>query len=170
MLPDMQDTSRYDHILLPTDFSPASLRAMRTAILLAGHHQARLTVVHVLPRLTHLLAADLDHASADVLTQLLDSCKTDALVRLAALVAPYPELILYEIVEGEPAAAIASTATRLGIDLIVLGCYQRRRLLSCYRRRVATRLMRRAPCPVLLIKSDAHDALISACKGTEWLL
>ncbi len=164
MYPDTQyvaPIAPYDHILLPTDFSPASLRALHTAILLARHHQAHLTVVHVLPRLTRLLAADLDHTSADMLIQLLDGCRTDAFARLAALVSPYPKLMMYEVVEGEPAGAIASTATRLGVDVIVLGCRQRRRLLSCYRRRVTTRLMRRAPCPVLLIRAEAQDELIS---------
>ena len=42
---------RFKRILCPVDFSPASLRALDSAIQLASLHGARIHVLHVVPRI-----------------------------------------------------------------------------------------------------------------------
>ena len=73
---------RYEHFLVPTDFGCAAHQAMQTAQLLASRHQARITLLHVLPRLMHILATDIDHTSAESITTLHDTCKADSWNRL----------------------------------------------------------------------------------------
>jgi nucleotide-binding universal stress UspA family protein len=55
---------------------------------------------------------------------------------------------------ADPAAAIARTAEESRSDLIVMGTHGRRGLGRFLQGSVAERVMRRAPCPVLVVKTQ----------------
>ena len=55
------------------------------------------------------------------------------------------------VMTGDPAAAIAGTASRLSADVIVVGGKARRRLLGSS---LTDELVARAPCPVLVIRPE----------------
>jgi nucleotide-binding universal stress UspA family protein len=147
-----QAPATYSRLLVPTNFGPLAQQVVNTALALANRHGAELTILHVLPRLTKLLATDIDHVAAEMLVKIAEDCKTDALERLSTLVvADTIKQAMYQVVEGEPATAIVKTATRVGADLIIMGQY-RRRFANFLRCSVTTQVIRQAPCPVLVVK------------------
>lgn len=135
-------------ILFPTDYSEASHAALRYAVSLARHSQAKLMAVYVeppsLPPLgeSRGVAADLDQDEA-------------ALVTLLATVAAEGGVsVPHEFVKlrGDPAAEIVQLARQVNADLIVMATTGRtgwRRLLVGS---VAEAVIREATCPVLTMK------------------
>ena len=114
-------SARYDHFLVPTDFGAAAKQALRAAERLAQRHEARLTLLHVIPKLTHLIATDIDHASADIAATLYEASRVESHSQLDALVAASTRPIAYQVVEGNPADAIVRASIRLKVDLIIMG-------------------------------------------------
>jgi nucleotide-binding universal stress UspA family protein len=55
------------------------------------------------------------------------------------------------LMQREPAAAIVKAATRVGADFIIMGQY-RCSLSNFLRCSVTTKVVRQAPCPVLVVK------------------
>jgi nucleotide-binding universal stress UspA family protein len=62
------------------------------------------------------------------------------------------------LVEDDPVEAIVRTATERSADLIVLGSHGRHGLLHVLGGGVAERVMRAAPCPVMVVKLPKHPA------------
>jgi nucleotide-binding universal stress UspA family protein len=153
----------YTHILVPTDFGVAAAYALHKALALAQQHGAAVTVLHVLPRLSSMIAIDIDHASADIVTQILDEIYGDALSRLTALLPRQTAHPLHsQIVAGDTAMAILQAARRCRADLMVMGKPRRRVGWRVLGRNVARTVVRRAPCPVLLVEALARYELVKA--------
>jgi nucleotide-binding universal stress UspA family protein len=140
----------FREILFPTDFSPASAAAGRTAADLARRFGARLHVLHVVPPVT-------DPSPAP-----------------AALGAAVAELgaglaVVSEVASGFPARKIVEYARRKGIDLIVLGTHGRTGFSLALLGSVAEAVVRRAPCRVLTVPAvpaEAREAAVPA-EGEE---
>jgi universal stress protein A len=62
--------------------------------------------------------------------------------------------VKWEIIDemGRPADVVAETATKLGVDLIVLITHGRRGLARLVEGRIAEEVLRKAPCPVLAVR------------------
>jgi CBS-domain-containing membrane protein len=151
--------SRYDHLLMSTDFGAAATPALHTAVSLARQQRARLTLLHVLPRVTNFFATDLDHSSADTVAMLAEACQADALAHLKRLVPSDMERVSYRVEYGDTATVIVNTARAAGADLIIMGHRQRRRPYGL-RRGITKRVLKRAPCPILLVRAEAHYELV----------
>ena len=125
-------------ILYPTDFSPYSNQAYFHALGLAETYGASLTVVYVYePGSTDAAAGDRDYWR-NLLEQVRPSNP-----RIA---------VQHVLLEGDPATEIARYSADAGIDAIVIGTRgrsgeERLRLGS-----VAEKVMREAPCSVLVVK------------------
>jgi len=134
-------------ILHPTDFSDRSAHALRLACSLARDYGARLVVLHVaepppppyeqgvmLP-----VSADLDEERAD----------------LERLAVPDDDVIRVErrFEKGDPAAVTLRVADELHADLIVMGTHGRTGLSRLLMGSVAEKVVRRATCPVLTVKT-----------------
>lgn len=144
----------YSHLLVPSDGSPASSRAISAAIELARHFGARLTVLHVQP--SHLLP----------LSSLGEPLEPRTLELLLAASLRESERILEEgkrlaeeaavdvhceRIHGEhPHRAIVETAERLGCDLIVMASHGRRGLAGLLIGSETQKVLAQAPCPVLV--------------------
>jgi nucleotide-binding universal stress UspA family protein len=133
------------HVMVPVDFSEASLKALNAARDLVEATSA-LHVIHVLP-LLHPLdpgvvwdswndAERIQHAK-DALTERLGADFKD--VRL-------------EIAIGDPAREITERASKHGADLIVLPSHGRTGAARLFIGSVAERVVRFAHCPVLVLK------------------
>ncbi|MDL1862455.1 universal stress protein [Betaproteobacteria bacterium PRO7] len=144
------------HILCATDFSVASGAAQRRAALAAAQYGARLTLLHVVP-------ASLWEDAADELAGLaglgaLDpgQAERDAALRLqrhaeeigAGFGRPCDAQVRY----GRTAAQIAAAARELGADLLVVGAHGAHPVRDLAMGTTAQRLLRIAPCPVLVVK------------------
>lgn len=120
------------HILFPTDFSPASENAGKTAVDLARHFAATLHLVHVVPPVTDPTPSP--------------RAMLDAVARFA------PDLpVVTEILSGPPARRIVAYAKRAGIDLIVMGTHGRTGVSHLLLGSVSEAVVRRAPCRVLTV-------------------
>jgi CBS domain-containing protein/nucleotide-binding universal stress UspA family protein len=151
--------SRYDHLLMSTDFGAAATPTLHTALSLARQHQARLTLLHVLPRVSKFFATDLDHVSAETVAMLAEACQADALAHLETLIPSDMDRVSYRVEYGDTATIIVNTALAAGADLIIMGRRQRRRPYGL-RRGITKRVIKRAPCPILLVQAEAHYELV----------
>jgi nucleotide-binding universal stress UspA family protein len=120
-------------ILYPTDFSSYSTQAYFHALGLAETYGASLTVAHV-------------HSSTEVETEQLRE-------QLEEVRPTNPKIkVNHVLLEGDAAAEIARYAADAGIDVIVIGTHGRTGVDRLVMGSVAERVMREAPCSVLVVK------------------
>ena len=140
------------HMLVASDFSPASEPALEPARELAVRHGATLTVSHVYDSSPIMLgehpaftdAAALDAELRDKLQALMQD-KLDGVAggKMALLSAPNPVVGLSDYAREENADLIVvATHGRSGIARVVMGS-------------VAERIVRHAPCSVLIVRRSA---------------
>lgn len=121
----------YRRILVPTDFSAGSRRSFRLAARLAGLFGATVTVLHAVA----------DPADADGALASLRRFVPRELARRASRL----------VVEaGEPCAVILSMVKTIDADLVVLSTCGRDSLRDAVLGTHAQRVIRHAPCPVLV--------------------
>jgi len=154
MLLDLLESDRpagFDHVLVAVDFHAGTASTVAAGVALARQHRARLTLLHVLPSPSRsLLAPGVPREMLDwTRRQQRDQCLGD----LSRLVPRESDLEVGRLVmAGDPAAAIVGAASRLAVDLIVVGGRARRRFLGPS---LTDELVARAPCPVLVIRPEA---------------
>jgi nucleotide-binding universal stress UspA family protein len=130
-------------ILYPTDFSPYSNQAYFHAVCLAEAHGANLTVLYVLQPGSN--DADRDRRFwKDQLEQVRPGNP-----RIA---------VHHELLEGDPASEIARYAADARIDLIVIGTHGRTGEERLRMGSVAEKVMREAPCSVMVVKLQKRCA------------
>jgi universal stress protein A len=136
------------HVLVPTDFSADADYALEYAMTLASKLQARLTLLHVIEPLIvgsvetmpYLFIQDLE----DKITQTMAPYR--ARITAAGLSCDYA------IVHGVPFHVIVETARTDKVDLIIMGTHGRTGLRHVLLGSVAERVVRLAPCPVLVVR------------------
>src|SRR6056297_3342504 len=130
-------------ILVATDFSERSDRALRRATLLARRFGASLSIVHVVdddqPR--RIVDSEFDAASALLrdlrgTVETVDGIPCDTRVVLA-----------------DPFAGIAQTAGEIAPDLLVIGPHRRQVLRDVFVGTTAERTVRSVDCPVLMVNA-----------------
>lgn len=141
---------RIGRLLVPLDFSDASLEALEYALPIAQHHAASITLLHVLEPVAYGLDFTLMPAHRG------PAAKEEMAGRLKELAAPLQGrgLAVHCLVQGgAPADAIVEWAAERRPDLILMGTHGRRGLSHLVSGSVAEAVLRRAGCPVLTVKS-----------------
>ena len=143
-------------ILVATDFSDASAAATAYAFSLARSLNARLYVVHVVPEDdVRVLTAICVHLQSEVTpAALVETLYAEADKRLAKLVQDAHATDLVQerlIVTGQPVAAIMSWAAAKQVQIIILGTHGRGGVTRFLMGSVAERVLREAPCAVLVV-------------------
>jgi universal stress protein A len=140
-------------ILVPTDFSQPSDRALDYARDLARQFHASLHLLHVVnrPLLAEGLAAE---ASLSNGTAMGSDMAEDAQRRLRKQA---PEAASADVVFGYAARSIVEHASRLGVDLIVMGSHGRTGIAHVLLGSVAEAIVRTAPCPVLTVRDHVNN-------------
>jgi nucleotide-binding universal stress UspA family protein len=123
-------------ILHPTDHSDSSRAALRYAVALAHDYGARLVILHVVKTLTPESVPPLETDSGGA---------SRPLGRVP---------IEYVLRQGETVATILQTARERACDLIVLGHHPSRSWARLFGPGRAERILRDAPCPVLVVKDS----------------
>jgi len=164
----------YTHILAPTDFSPLANHALAYAFEEAQLHHAKLTLLHALhhhhnevyyikghPTDPRSVASDIGTISLapdSTPTTIRRDYVDEALLQMRELVPPFFSGVWEtEIASGAPADAIVRLARERQVDLIVMGTHGRTGLSHVLLGSVAEKVLREAPCPVLIIR-DRTDA------------
>lgn len=133
-------------ILFPTDFSPFGQEALRWATSLARDSGAALIIVHVEePPMSYgggeVFIGGEEGDREELKKSLVKVVPTDAKV-------PFEHKLLV----GDPATAIVEEADNENADLIVIGTHGRTGLTRLLMGSVAEAIVRRAKCPVLVVK------------------
>lgn len=147
-------------ILVPVDFSDCSRAAVQAALELALRYEAELELLHVhevpftasavLVRTSDgrevTMDAFLGEESRRLLGEMVDS--VDELVK-----APH-----HQVVQGGVAhVSIVDRAKAIGADLIVMGTHGRSGLSHLLMGSVAEKVLRGAPCPVMVVRDTYED-------------
>lgn len=140
-------------ILHPTDFSKPSDYAFRLAHSLARDHGSRLIVLHVVATLGPELVT-----FGEAATELEPESYRQKLWAELRQVQPKDPSVRVEhlLAEGDEAAEIVRVAQETACGLIVMATHGRTGLQRLLMGSVAEEVMRRAPCPVLTVKSPQH--------------
>ena len=141
-------------ILVPVDFSPASLQVLDFAIEFGKPFGAQLTVLFVVEPAYYAAVADLDGTSAN-LSVLLESQRRSAtaqLVRLERRLKRRRAELHMCLQTGRAYSEIVEEAKRSKSDLIIMATHGRGGLSHLLMGSVAERVVRSAPCPVLTLR------------------
>jgi nucleotide-binding universal stress UspA family protein len=147
------------HILVPTDFSDYANCALDYAMALAKALPARLTFLHVI-QLTPMTMGDMYGYSLEAY---LEAMESEAQKHMQALLNRVHQAGLQgetAIVQGVPFQTIVDMAESRDVDLIVMGTHGRTGLTHALMGSVAERVVRMAPCPVLVTRgtTEVSDA------------
>lgn len=143
---------RIQTILHPTDFSPFAEYAFHLACSLAHDHGGRIIVLHVAE--PPLIAPG---------ETMIHMPRTDPWAgieqELRRIQAPDPKIpVAHRLEEGKPADAILHVAKQSKCDLIVMGTHGRTGLAHLLTGSVAEQVVRKATCPVLVVKTPFPES------------
>jgi nucleotide-binding universal stress UspA family protein len=146
---------RFTKILCPIDFSAGSRQALRTAIRIANEQGAELVILHAwhmsLPMEdgTYILPGN-------VLTEIGEDAQrgVDAAVREAK--EQGAKQVAGKCVTGVPWAEITRMLEKQAFDLCVVGTHGRTGLSRVFLGSVAEKIVRHAPCSVLVVRPDGE--------------
>lgn len=150
---------RVKRILVPIDFSAASLRALEEAIELNRSLDAKLTVVFVLAPLQYPNMVEF-LGTAVGLGLMVEEERQWARKEISNLVARLAKrgVECRALLEnGPPHERIVATAKRIKADLIVMSTHGRTGFSHLMLGSVAERVVRMAPCPVLVVRGPAIE-------------
>src|ERR1700693_968829 len=148
---------KMERILCPMDFSEFSAKSYEYAHSLAQHYKAKLFLEHVVQPLN---MAYHYYAFPDSFNQIYWNLKEDSEKHLTEVVKNYawngihPDMVVQE---GIPTDAILNFAQANDVNLIVMGTHGRRGVDRITMGSVTERVLRKARCPVLVVRKPAHD-------------
>jgi len=140
-------------ILVPTDFSPFSMRAVPYARRFAELFGAELILLHVTDPVTYVPA----YCPIDTVDELRNSRLKAAEEELAVLAAAGAQATKCRtmVVDGDAATETDRIARECGADLIVIASHGFTGLKHLLLGSTADKIVRRAPCPVMVIRENA---------------
>jgi nucleotide-binding universal stress UspA family protein len=142
------------HFLVPIDFSACAEQALDYAIRLARTLKARLTVLHVIqpvPMAGVDMGVALPEAYLRELEEAVQRNMEEALARVTAAGLTAERVVLY----GVPFQEIVEAAKARQVDLIVMGTHGHTGLMYVFLGSVAEKVVRLAPCSVLVVRPVA---------------
>lgn len=150
----------YRHILVPTDGSPLSERALRYAVPLAERHGARLTLLHVAAPVLDAIAgggAPVREPALDAAWRAEDRKAVERIAKRTRKQTAVQVDVAYR--SGRPAPTIAEFATTERADLVVLCTHGRGGFERLWLGSVADALLRQLTVPTLLVRGARGVAL-----------
>jgi nucleotide-binding universal stress UspA family protein len=137
------------HVLADARLAGDAEPVAASAVRIARAHRARLTLLHVLPRLPGESAAHAAGAppGGPLVTRLRGARRRAAFERMVAI-HPHEPRMNWLVVEGEPEVEIVRTAVRHAVDLILL---DGTRMSAGDEGETARYVIQRAPCRVEVI-------------------
>lgn len=140
------------HLLVPTDFSTNSLKALEQAQSLARPEVDQITVVYVVEvqyDFASQVALSLEQHLSTAMkrgNELLQNYRTDAIP------------MNFVVLEGNPAFQIAQLAAKEKIDLIVMGTQGASGIKKTFIGTVTVSVIRESSCPVLVVPASTSMA------------
>ena len=138
-------------VLVPVDFSASTPKVLEYAERIAVRLEAALQILHVVQ--LNIAGEERGIPRAALVRGLTD----DARRELQRLIVKYyfgDLIVTMRIREGRPDQAILQEARETGAEIIIMGAPRRRGIAGLLRRSTLASVIRRAPCPVLAVRSD----------------
>ncbi len=142
-------------ILVPTDFSESSDRALEKAVDMAEKYNAKVILLHVIDEKVQQCAADYCLKDEDVgkLEEETTRRSTQRLVDEAtALKGSRHVEIDYDLKTGTPAEVILAEQLRTGTDLIIIGTHGKKGIMKHLIGSVTDKVVRAAKSPVMVVR------------------
>jgi nucleotide-binding universal stress UspA family protein len=146
---------RLERILVPTDFSESSKKALLYALTFARQFGAEITLVHVVE--SPYVAGDFGVVDQDDL-------RAEILARGQTMMTSFVnELSLDSTVgrrlirQGTAYHEVTELAKEMNIDLIIMATHGHAGLARVLLGNTTERVTRHAPCPVLVVRQREHD-------------
>jgi len=130
-------------ILIPTDFSEYSNKALRQALDIAKHYKAKVYMPHVVRGESYY---------EDVEKQMIERARKKLQEEIDKLPQAKELEVFTEVVSGNTSEAILTEERSKGIDLIVIASLGRSGIAKYLIGSVARNVLKGAKCPVLLTK------------------
>ena len=153
------------HILIPTDFSDCSSRALKLGLAMAEKFDAKAYVLHASahidrssfsdPRVLQMVGDMLD----DEAKRLAEAAEEQMLNLVKEIGEVDENRVHYRVVQGSPATSILEVAADVKADLIVMGTHGRSGVGDLLLGSTAERITRKANCAVMTIKPDGYPYL-----------
>lgn len=147
------------NILVPVDFSDASVEALRHAKELALTHGAQITLLHAVEEVVYPSAYGIEPANLPG-PQVIDRVEQN-LAEIARTEIGYEHVVVQANVGYAP-STILDYAEGNEVDLIVIATHGRTGLERMLLGSVAERVVRRSPAPVFVVKSFGKSLLPDA--------
>ena len=159
-------------ILAPVDFSDLSKGVLKVAAEIGENRQAEVTVIHVARNPD--FGAKYGGFSAELVgsispSRLLEDARVELQSNLELLVreidseAPIEPVVIF----GEPAKEILDFSEAGVFDLIVMGTHGRNMVSRFLIGSVSEQVLRRAPCPVFLLRDKVASAKMAEIESAQ---
>lgn len=152
---------RISRILVPLDFSSRSENALAFAKALSARFRSQLILLNVAEPVSPTGDLALD------LARIRTNLELNAKSRLATYRRNAGKGTRAFVRVGSPAHIITEEARRLEVDLIILATHGRTGLAHLALGSVAERVVRHAPCPVLVVREKVGDFIVPAPRKIE---
>ena len=151
---------RLRSILVPTDFSKPAAKALGYATALAAQSGARLTLLNVVEPIG--ATPDFTYSPLVLENEKVTAAAKEQLRRLIQQQGIDPRLMAKALVRhGVPFNEITTAAAKLKVDLIVIATHGYTGLKHVLLGSTAERVVRHAPCPVLVVRQKQREFIAS---------
>jgi len=153
------------HILVPVDFSDCSRKALQYAISFAKQFSSNITLLHVvvtMPPPPQMMVFESETVRAkyqEEAARHLSEWRNEVVPRASV------KALVREGVSAHQ--EIVALAHEINCDLIVIGNHGRSGLSRVLTGSTAERVVRHAPCPVLVVRERQHEFLVGAAEGSS---
>ncbi|HEX3726114.1 MAG TPA: universal stress protein [Pirellulales bacterium] len=148
-------------ILVPTDFSEPSLAALKYGRAFAESFGATLRLLHVIE--DSLVSWPDEGAGIVTPMTTFEEIESEVRRRLESSLSPDDRLgIKVELITARGAASneIVAYALNEQIDLVIMGTHGRKPAAHLLMGSVAEKVVRKAPCPVLIVRHPEHEFIV----------
>ncbi len=142
-------------ILVPTDMSEHSDRAIRSAFDIARQYNAEVFLLHVVQDPVEQCSVDYcisEDLWAGIQDQMIESVRKGMRSQLAKFPSIDPDVVSTDVKVGSPYREILKEAEEMDVDLIVISSHGSSGLAKYLMGSVARHVLLGANCPVLLTK------------------
>lgn len=145
----------FRHVLVAHDFSSFADVALERAVDVATRYDAQLTIIHVYQPIVASIPEGLVLYSAAHFAEFMGKLNDHLEAVRARAVELGARQATAAVRQGPPHAELCDYAREHAVDLIVVGSHGRTGLAHALAGSVAEKVVRKAPCPVLVVRGPA---------------
>jgi nucleotide-binding universal stress UspA family protein len=155
--PSVIQRVRLKNILVPTDFSQLSLKALAYGAALARQFDATLWLLHIIEPIAPFTGLESVPITIDTEQQTADA--EAQMAEFAATHVPSDVSVSSLIRHGSAVREIADFAKTENIDLVIASTHRHNRIARALFGGISERIIHNAPCPILIVHEQEHEFL-----------